>query len=207
MKLPLTGVVLAGGASKRMGKDKAFLELDGRPLVARQVERLQEIFDCVIICANDTARFAPYALAVVPDEGGPGGGPLGAIASAVRASPTSHAFCCAVDMPFLSTPLVRHMASLSPWFDVVIPRGDATPGKRSTLEPLHAIYSKRCYEPFARRVAEKKLKVDEAFEGLRVRVLEWDEVTTHDPERRSFRNMNTPEEFAAVARELKEGPP
>jgi molybdopterin-guanine dinucleotide biosynthesis protein A len=199
--LHMTAAVLAGGASSRMGQDKAFVEVAGRPLIERQVELLREIFSTVVICANDEPRFARLGALVLPDEGGPGRGPLGALAAAVRASPTLHIFCCAVDMPFLSEPLIRYMALLAPGHDVVLPRGDLLEGKKSALEPLHAIYRKTCLAPFRAKLAADERKLDRALEGLRVRVVEPGEVAVLDAERRSFRNVNTPEELDRARKE------
>lgn len=202
--LPMTGAVLAGGASRRMGRDKAFIELGGRPLIARQLERLRGIFARVLVCANDAAPFARFGAPVVPDEGRPGGGPLGGIVAALRAAETPAVFCCAVDMPFLSEPLIRTMAALAPEFDVVIPRGDPdAPGRKTPLEPLHAFYAKSALEPLAARLATGERKLDRAMEGLRLRVIEAEEAFPYDPERRSFWNANTPDELEAARRALE----
>jgi molybdopterin-guanine dinucleotide biosynthesis protein A len=198
--LHMTAAILAGGASSRMGRDKAFAEVGGVPLIRRQLALARRVFSCVVICANDEARFAPLGAPVLKDEGGPGRGPLGALAAAARAAPTQHIFCCAVDMPFLSEPLIRYMASLAPGHDAVVPAGERD---GAALEPLCAIYRRSCLEPFRRRLADGELALAEALAGLRVRLVRPGEVAVFDPARASFRNVNTPEELAAAARELE----
>lgn len=191
-KLPLTGCVLAGGKSSRMGRDKAALEVDGQTLAARAVGRLRGIFERVIVAANDPRPFAGLDVEVVPDRLGEG--PLAGIAAALAAAATEHTFCCAVDMPFIEPSLVRHLCALAPGHDVV-----CAPG-----EPLLAVYSARCRAPFEAALAAGRFKLDAAFSdhssGLRVRAVDAGEVARHDPGGRSFVNVNTPEEFSRVKR-------
>ncbi len=198
---PLTGCVLAGGRSSRMGRDKAWIAIAeaGPTLAVLQVARLRRIFAHVIVSANDREAFAPLDVSVVPDRGGPGAGPLAGIAAAVAAAETGHVFCGAVDMPFLAEPLVRYLASLAtPAFDIVVPRGE-----RGGFEPLLAVYGKRCVVAFDRRLAAGERKIDRAFADptLRVRIVEPEEVLRLDPAARSFRNVNTPEDLDEVRRE------
>src|SRR5207248_20297 len=107
--IDVTGCVLAGGRSSRMGRDKATLDFGGRTLAARQVERLRAIFERVIASANDPAPFAALGVPVVADRGG--AGPLAGIAAALAGAETERIFCCAVDMPFVAAPLVRHLCT------------------------------------------------------------------------------------------------
>jgi len=196
--LPMTGVVLAGGRSTRMGRDKALLALDdgGEALVTQQVRRLGAIFARVILSAGDAARYAGVGVPVAVDRF-PGAGPLAGIAAALEAAETDWAFCCAVDMPFVSEPLVRHMAglALAGGHDIVVPRGE------KGAEPLHAAYARSCRARFEERLRAGRNKVDAAFEGLRVRFVEPDEVARFDAGRRSFVNVNTPEDLEAARRE------
>jgi molybdopterin-guanine dinucleotide biosynthesis protein A len=202
--LSMTAAVLAGGESRRMGRDKALLELGGRPLIVRQVAALRELFACVIVCANDTARFAGLDVPVVPDEGGAGNGPLGGLAAAIRAAPTTHVFCCAVDMPFLSPDLIRYQALLAPGHDAVVPRAEGAARGKTALEPLHAVYRKSCLGHFRAKLAAGERKLERALDGLRIRIVEPGEVAVLDPDRRSLRNVNTPEDLALAEGELGE---
>src|SRR5207248_1158320 len=111
-------------------------------------------------------------------------------------------FCCAVDMPFVAERLVRHLCTFpNVDYDIVVPRGVPEGGRGSPLEPLHAVYGKACLGRFEAALAAGRLKLDAAFEGLRVRVIERDEWARFDPEGRSFRNLNTPEEYRRLLEE------
>ncbi len=196
----MTGCVLAGGKSTRMGRDKSLLEIGGRTLAALQVERLRGIFAHVIASANDPAPFLALGVEVVPDR--LGSGPLAGIAAALAGAPAAPVFCCAVDMPFISAPLVRYLCSLGADYDIVVPRGAPEPGRSSPLEPTHAVYAKRCLARFEECLAAGRFKLDAAFEGLRVRVVEPAEIARFDPAGRSFRNINTPEEYRRALEEV-----
>ncbi len=184
--LDLTGVVLAGGRSTRMGRDKAALVLGAETLAARAVRRLRAIFRHALASANDPATAALFFAEGVPVVADAlGEGPLAGISAALAAAPTERIFCCAVDMPWIAEPLVRYLCELSERYDIVVPRG----------EPLCAVYARSCLAPFTERLRAGRYKVDAAFEGLAVRVVEPDESARYDAGGRSFRNVNTPEEL------------
>ena len=80
----ISAAVMAGGKSRRMGQDKAWIDFEGRPIIARVIEVLQEVADEVFIVANDE-RYRTLGLRVVPDRF-PDGGALGGIATGVGAA-------------------------------------------------------------------------------------------------------------------------
>jgi molybdenum cofactor guanylyltransferase len=187
----ITGVILAGGRSSRMGKDKAALVLDGRPLIARVVERLRQALDSAfIVGAEDLAALQPGA-PIIPDER-PGLGPLGGMATALAAAHTEWIFLVACDMPFIQPALVRHMAAIA----LAAPQAQAvalrSPGG---LEPLHAAY-RRDIAPI---VAQALRAPHPSMRGLlgRLRVIEIapEEAARFDPRGLSTFNANTEEEW------------
>jgi len=94
-----TGVILAGGFSTRMGRDKAFICLDGRPLVQIAGEALRAAgMERVIVVGGDHAKLRDLGLEFVEDQF-PGEGPLGAIITALRASKSDNIMVLACDMP------------------------------------------------------------------------------------------------------------
>ncbi len=184
----VTGVVLAGGLSRRMGTDKALLDLAGRPLVARVVDGLRAVFSRLLCVTNDPDRLAFLG---VPTAGDlvPGAGPLGGIHAALRAARTDAVFVAACDMPFLNPELVRYLVAALAGHDAAVPRwGDH-------LEPLHACYSRACLPAIEARLAAGRFKVDGWFGQVRLRVVGPEEVRRLDPEGLSFFNANTPEEY------------
>jgi molybdopterin-guanine dinucleotide biosynthesis protein A len=188
----LSGIVLAGGHSQRMGRDKALLELEGRTLIARVLDRLSSLCDELVISANDVELYADLPARVVPDVI-PGRGALSGIHAGLTAIRNERAMVVACDMPFLSLPLLRYMTVIAPGYDVVVPRWGGY------YEPLHAVYSVNCVEPIVQLVAEGPRRMIELYRRVRVREVTEGEVRLFDADL-SFVNVNTPEEWAEVQR-------
>jgi len=201
----ITGVVLAGGRSRRLGRDKLVERVAGEPLVARVVTRLSDVaVEIIAVVADERAGSAlglPTAVRVVADAY-PGKGSLGGIYTGVAASANPWTFIAAGDMPFLSLPLLRHMTTIRDGCDVVVPVVDGRP------EPTHALYAKACLEPMQRRLQLEKLKITGFFPDVRVREVPEDEVRRYDPNLLSFFNINTQEDLEraeALAAQASEG--
>jgi molybdopterin-guanine dinucleotide biosynthesis protein A len=185
------GAVLAGGASRRMGQDKAALLLDGEPLLARVVRRLRAVTPEVLVVGPTERRsLVPTDVPVVPDDR-PGLGPLGAIATALRASAASAVVVVACDMPFVRPELVRYLLDLAEAGDaaVVVPRSP-----RGT-EPLHAVYRRECL-PVADALLEAgDLAVAALYARVRTRLVAPAEWAPYDPLGLSVFNANSPAEW------------
>jgi molybdopterin-guanine dinucleotide biosynthesis protein A len=181
---------MAGGKSKRMGQDKAWIELDGEPLIKRVATVLAQVADEVLIVANDQ-RYASLGLRVVHDRY-PQGGALGGIATGVGAATHNTVLVAACDMPFLSVDVWQLLLGLAADADVVIPRVGGE------YETLHAIYTKACVPHMSRALAENRLRVIAFFDQVRVQAVEEPELRAVDPTLRSFTNVNTPEELASA---------
>jgi len=204
---PVTGIVLAGGRSSRMGRDKAFLKIGGQPLVERVIGRLQRLCRETIIVTNSPARYAYLPARLVSDVV-PGRGPLVGIYSGLRAAQNDLAVVVACDMPFLNASLLQFMVAQAPRYDVVIPRtryeasprglhrhGGLPTGRAKGLHPLHAVYRKTCLPPIERLIEENDLRVIAFFSQVRVRYVERHEIVRFDPLQRSFFNVNTPSDL------------
>lgn len=188
----LSGVVLAGGHSRRMGRNKAFMELDGKPLIARVLDRLAQLCDELIISANDVELYSHLPAKVVADVI-PGRGALSGIHAGLAAMRNETALVVACDMPFLNLPLLRFMTVVAQGFDVVVPR------IAEYFEPLHAIYRVSCIEPIEKLVADEPRRVVDLYQNVHVREVTEDEVRLFDAEL-SFFNVNTPAEWAEAQR-------
>jgi molybdopterin-guanine dinucleotide biosynthesis protein A len=180
----VSGIILAGGKSSRIGQEKAFLRIRGRPLIERTVAELSKVFPEIIIVSNDPTAYQELgASAVVPDII-KGVGPLGGIYTGLQKASNDYGFVVACDMPFLDSRVIRSQVEplRSAEADAVVPRWDGY------LEPLHAIYGKACI-PAIKACIEKGARKVIAFYGD-VRVRYWD---LHPSEewRRYFRNVNT----------------
>lgn len=190
--MSVTAAIMAGGKSKRMGQDKAWIELDGEPIIRRVANVLALVADEVIVVANDP-RYAALGMRVVPDKF-PDGGALGGIATGVSAATHDRVLVAACDMPFLSAELWRVLLDHRYEADVVIPRIGGQ------YETLHALYTKACLAPMERALGAGKLRVISFFEEVRVQAIDERELRVADPTLRSFTNVNTPEELASALR-------
>ena len=185
----ITGAVLAGGRSTRMGTDKALLQVDGVRLIDGAVATLCGLFPEVLIIANDPQPYAGLAVPVhadlVPEKGS-----LGGIYTAVAAATHPHVFCLACDMPFANPALIRFLCTLAEGHDVVVPR------TAEGLQPLHALYGRGCLPPMRGQIEADRLKIDRLYAAVRVRYVDEAEMCPFDPELLSFWNLNTREELA-----------
>ena len=182
--LTVSGIVLAGGQSSRLGTDKSFVNMNGQPLIEQIVAKLARLSDDVIIVTNSPEKYDHLEARLVGDIY-PGKGALGGIYSGLRAAANAYSLVVACDMPFLDLNLLRYMILLARGHDVVIPRIGGF------LEPLHAIYSKSCLEPIDRLLARGGFKIIDFFSEVRVRYVEEGEVDIFDPQHLSFFNVNT----------------
>jgi molybdopterin-guanine dinucleotide biosynthesis protein A len=186
--LNMTGIVLAGGESRRMGRDKAFLTLDGIPLIEHVLRTLHGMFPRTIIVTNNPAAYALYDAVVVTDVVDKPG-PLTGIYSGLLHSTDEHNFLVACDMPFLNGGLISYMAGLVNDQDIVVPM------IAGRVEPLHAVYSKGLLSLIEKRIRQDARQIQGIFSEARVRFVTETEIDRYDPEHRSFKNLNTPEEY------------
>jgi molybdopterin-guanine dinucleotide biosynthesis protein A len=189
----VSAAVMAGGKSRRMGSDKAWLDVgDGRPIVQRVIDVVREVADDVLIVANDE-RYGTLGPRVIPDRW-PDGGALGGIGTGIGAAAHDRVLVVACDMPFLRAEVLRYLVEQADGVDAVVPR---IGGEHQTL---HALYTKACLAPIERAVAAGKMRVISFFGDVRIRALDEADLRPFDPDLRSFTNVNTPEELEAARR-------
>ncbi|MBI1877241.1 MAG: molybdenum cofactor guanylyltransferase [Chloroflexi bacterium] len=184
--------ILAGGQSKRMGRDKAFLKVGGCPVIERVLAQVGPLTDDLFISANSPEKYAHLRLPIMPDIY-PDKAALGGLYSVIRAARHNNVLVVACDMPFLNAALLQYMIDLAPTADVIVPL--ISPPQPETL---HAIYSKNCLPAIERRLLANQLRLIGFFDDVSVRYVERAEIASFDPEFRSFTNMNTPEEWQKV---------
>jgi len=189
MSDPVSIAVLAGGQSRRMGRDKAFLDVGGRPVIERVLDKVAPLTDDLFISANEPQKYEHLGLRLVADIY-PNKAALGGIYSVIHAAHHHHVLIVACDMPFLNVALLQHLISLAPTAEVVIPLISPL-----QPEPLHAIYSKSCLPAIETRLQANQLQIIGFFDRVSVRYVDRDEVARLDPEFYSFINLNTPEEW------------
>lgn len=190
-----SAVILAGGKSRRMGRDKSQLILQGETLVERITRRLAALSDDLILVANAPEPLAGSGVRQIGDVL-PGGGALSGLHAGLTVARYEYALVVACDMPFLNLNLLRHMAGLVSGYAVVVPRW------QGELEPLHAFYSRECLPVIEPILAHGGGRIIELYERVSTRYVEPDEIAHFDPEGWSFFNINTPEDWER-ARELE----
>jgi len=188
----MTGIILAGGENRRMGTDKAFLDIAGRPLIEHILKPLRSLCDTIIIVTNSPERYAAYDVTVVTDLFNKRG-PLTGIYSGLKSSKDEYNFVVACDMPYLNRDLMAYMAGLAEGYDVVVPAvGDL-------MEPLHAVYRKTLIPAMEEQIRQDDQRIRRLFATLRVRYVDQEEIDRFDPERKSFKNLNTPQQYEEAA--------
>jgi molybdopterin-guanine dinucleotide biosynthesis protein A len=187
----LSVAVMAGGKSRRMGSDKAFIPFRGRPLIEHVLDRVAGLANELVIITNDPDPYSHLGHPIFGDIYRDSG-PLGGIHSALLHGKHEYLLVVACDMPWLSRPLLSHMISLRDTADAIVPRWGRFP------EPLHAIYSKSCLAPVENRLKAGMLKVVGFYGQADVRFIDREEIEHFDPEGRSFVNVNTPGDLAEV---------
>lgn len=184
----VTGVILAGGTSSRMGSNKALLPHQGGRFVDAIHRQMAALFREVLLVTNTPELFDFLPCRKVRDLI-PGMGALSGIHSGLFHSEDPHVFVVACDMPHLNSDLIRHLASLAEGSDVVVPEG--TKG----LEPLHAVYGKSALQAIEEALQAGKGRVVSFFDKVQIRKVAREEVSRFDPAFLSFRNINTPEDY------------
>ncbi len=164
-RFQMTGAILAGGLSRRMGFNKAFIKIDGSTIIERSVKLFREGFDDFFIVATDILLYDHLEARVVSDIIKCAGS-LGGIYTAVFHSKEDSVFVAACDMPSLDLKSVKRTAEVPlGGYDAIVP----FIGGR--YHPMHAVYSRKCLKPVKAMIEEGNLRVNDLFERIRVKRL------------------------------------
>ena len=194
----VTGVILAGGRSRRMGGEpKALLPFGGKTIIERVAKRLTSVLRDSVIVTNTPEMYAFLGLPMIPDVF-PDHGSLGGIYSGLRAAPGEAAFAVACDMPFLHAGLIRAIVERAGDGDVVIPNVGGE------LQTLHALYGKRCLAPMEALLRAQRFKITAFFPEVKVVEVSEAEVACFQDPGLCFMNLNTPEELELGLQRLRE---
>jgi molybdopterin-guanine dinucleotide biosynthesis protein A len=186
----VTGVLLAGGKSRRMGEDKRFILVGQRTLFERSCAVLCGLFEqvCVVI-AQDSPSLqteVPVVRDLIPDCGS-----LGGLYTGLRLAKTQHIFLAACDMPFLNPDVIRYMVHLKDQADIVISRWV------TRLQPTHAVYGRNCLPVIEEmmKLHNRKIHGMIGHPALRVSFITEREIQQIDHDGRSMFNINTPSDL------------
>lgn len=183
----MTSIILAGGKSSRLGRNKSLQTVRGKTLIQWVIDRLATLSPEIIISSahgEEIPCSSDVRLRTVADIH-PGKGPLAGIYSGLMASSNSRAIVVSCDTPFVSVGLLEYMTQTCPGFDIVVPR------MKEKVEPLCAVYSKNCVDPIRELLKQNELKIIELYPMVRVRYIEEAEIDRFDPEHLSFFNINS----------------
>jgi len=185
----ISGVILAGGKSSRMGTDKALLKLGQYYVIERIANVLRTMVEEVVIVTDRPKRYAKYGDTTTYDIM-PGHGPLGGIHAGLVQAAHPWMLVTACDLPFISVQVARLMLQCAADYDAVVPR------YRGYTEPLYALYNKSCLEVMEQHLLQGQGKITRLFDELRVRYLEEAEMAFVEPHlERAFLNLNTPKDM------------
>lgn len=190
----ITAVVLAGGGSSRMGKNKALLKLGNKTMIERVVNPLQRIFNDILVVANEPneykmlkgVRFIGDYINTEEKNS------LIGLYSGLKQSETSHIFVMGCDMPFVNIEIIRHMTNMLKDEDVIVPFVGGH------YQPLHAIYGKGCLPGFEKLLEKKRYKIIDVFKSVNIKKVIEEDIQEFDPQMFCFENINTYEEYLQI---------
>lgn len=189
--------LLAGGRSRRMGRDKAFAEFAGQTLIERLRDLVAPGFAHVCVVTKETARYRDLGLPVIADVR-PEDSPTVGVYSAVLASPTPRVLCLGVDLPFVTRGLLERLAALSEPYEAFVPRDG------SGLQPLCAVYGRQTLPALELMLDQDERRLDRVFERVRTGYLDVRRMDLGDPNV-LFVNVNTPADLAQARRRAQDG--
>jgi len=202
MQIDVTGVLLAGGNSRRMGEDKRYLVVGEQTLLERGLAVLRSIFqEVLVVIAQDSPPLDVNARVVrdlVPDCGS-----LGGLYTGLTQATTPYIFVVACDMPFLDPAVITQFTSRRASADIVMAKLAAR------LHSMHALYGKGCLPVVEQMIRARQLKIQGmvSHASLRVRYVTEADLATLDPSGRSFHNVNTPADLEVARSLLTQLPP
>src|ERR671918_2054993 len=157
--MQVTGVILAGGQSRRMGRDKALLPFGKGLLIERVIEVVQQVTADVILITNTPERYQRFGLPMFSDVIAEAGS-LGGIYTGLVSAKTPYSLCLACDMPFVKPTFLRFLCRTAAEADVVIPRN------AEDFQPLCAVYSQVCRDPIRHKIEVGQLKITGFFDQV-----------------------------------------
>jgi molybdopterin-guanine dinucleotide biosynthesis protein A len=204
----ITGIVLAGGRSRRMGgRDKAWLTLAGKPLVRWALDALRMTTDEQIVVAREPQRYRSLGVPVVADHM-PTRGPLAGIHAGLKASNTDLVLVLACDLPLARPELLAFLASAVGPADAAVPYvAEAPPPAtyEAGMQPLCAAYRRACVASIEKLLLSGSYPVLALLPLIKARILSPEEWLPYDPDQRTFVSINTPDDLVAAAQLLDLG--
>jgi molybdopterin-guanine dinucleotide biosynthesis protein A len=191
LPLPLTGLILCGGQSKRMGRSKAFLPFGGKTIIEHLLGTFNQLFDEVFLVTNEPANFSQLSAQVVKDIL-PQRGPICGILSGLLVASYEHAFVVACDMPLVDRKLIRQMSVKRHDADITVL------SHSEQIEPLFGIYSKSCIKSLEDALFSGDMTVMNVLSGVKAKTFEYPEELTRAMKLPAYFNVNTPHDYSEL---------
>ncbi|MGF7185890.1 molybdopterin-guanine dinucleotide biosynthesis protein A [Desulfitispora alkaliphila] len=183
-KAKATGVILSGGKNSRMGRNKAFLTLDEKKsFIEKAVDTFNQVFDETIIVTNEPNKYENLKAKVVTDII-PQKGPLSGIHAGLVTAQNDYAFTIACDMPFVNRSLIELLVSEAPGYEIVVPQ------MGNYLQPLHAVYHKKCIKPIEQCLKENIKKIIAFYPWVKINFVSEEKMKSVTDLDKVFFNVN-----------------
>ena len=183
----VTGIILAGGASSRMGKDKGLCDFRGKSLVKYAIEALLPISDSIIISSNNIEGYKKFGYDVVVDQH-KNIGPIGGLYSSLKKSTSPHNLIISCDTPFVNTLLLEYVLTNVDGYDIVVPEhGD------SYIEPLAGYYSNSIVGILEESINNQDYKLMNLFKKVNFKSIKVDSIAGFS--NLLFKNLNAPSDL------------
>jgi molybdopterin-guanine dinucleotide biosynthesis protein A len=187
----MTGIILSGGKSTRMGTNKSLLQVGGERLIDRTIRTFRNIFQEMILVTNSPLDYLDQDCTIVTDII-KSKGALGGIYTGLFYASYDHAFVAACDMPFLNNAFIEYMIERCSGFDIVVPE------PCDGLQPLHAIYSRRCLPSIKRIIDRDQLKITGFYKGFKTLTIPEDVINRFDSKGKMFFNVNSQKDLEQI---------
>ncbi|MGD0425656.1 MAG: molybdenum cofactor guanylyltransferase [Candidatus Acidiferrales bacterium] len=200
--ISVAGFIMAGGESSRMGVDKGLLEIAGVPMIVRAARLVESVVGAPAVVVGTPEKYRALGLRAIADDG-PRCGPLGGIATALRASDAEWNLIVACDLPYLTRKWLEYLLQRARDSDAeaVVPLNLAPANKRGA-EPLCAVYHKGAEQAMRRALERGVRKVTDGLAELRVEVIEPAAWKGFDSDGLLFKNVNTPADYEEAKRKF-----
>lgn len=196
MKYDISGVILAGGRSSRLGVNKAFIEIEGKKIIKIQIDLLNNFCKELIVVSKNTSLYSDLPCRTVKDIVDYLS-PLSGIYTGLKSSKFNSIFVVACDMPFLNSKLIEYQLGFADGYDVVVPQHEGD------YEALHALYSKNCIPLIEEMFKNSNFRIYDFYSFVRVKIVNDAEIKKHDPEMISFENINTKDDLKRIQGKIK----
>jgi molybdopterin-guanine dinucleotide biosynthesis protein A len=204
---PVTGIVLAGGRSQRMGRDKAWQPIAGRPMIQWVLDAVRAVTQHQFVVVRRRGRYGELDVPLVEDHF-PGRGPLTGLHAGLKAAPTDLTLVVACDLPLVRPELLRLLIAHTGAAHAAVPyvaeklpppTGHFSSAREAGLQPLCATYRRACIGPLEKLLATGSVPSILLVSVIKARIIPPEEWRVMDPEGQSFFNVNQPEDLATAA--------